>query len=122
MYQVGEYQLPEGKIAVITHVQPQSKRMYVGYIKMPNGELKGFDWDERGRWGTEELATLGFDLPGAKHRVRLAGWVNVYKLDECEGFEIGPIHDTLQEAKDFASDDAFARPRIELVFDEGENI
>lgn len=121
-WEIGEYPLQDGKVAVITHVQPNSRRPYVGYIKLANGDLKGFDWDDRGRWGTEELSMLGYDLPNAKHKTRLAGWVNVYRLENCDGFEIGPVHDTLKEASELSSEAAVARVKIQLVFDEGENL
>lgn len=121
-WDIGEYELPDNKVAVITHVQPNSKRPYVGYIKLANGDRKGLDWDERGRWATTELAIIGYDLPNAKHKIKLAGFVNVYKLENCDGFEIGPMHDTLKEAAELASDGAVARVRIEFVFDEGENL
>lgn len=122
VYEVGEYKLQDGKVAVITHVQPQAKKMYVGYIRMPSGELKACDWDDRGRWATAELAIIGFDLPGARHKRKISGYVNIYKIDGCDDVEISPIHATLDDAKAFGSDCAIARVRVELSFDEGENL
>lgn len=121
-WNIGEYELKDGKVAVINHIQPNSKRMYVGHIRLANGELRAADWDERGMWGTEQLSVVGFDLPGSIKSHRLAGFCNIYRVEGSDAFELGPLHDTLQEATEFSSDGAIARVRVEVFFYEGENV
>lgn len=121
-WNIGEYELKDGKVAVINHIQLNSKRMYVGHIRLANGELRAADWDERGMWGTEQLSIAGFDLPGAIKSHRLAGYCNIYKVEDSDAFELGPLHDTLQDSIEFSSDEAIARVRVEVFFYEGENV
>lgn len=119
-WDIGEYQLADGATAIITHVQPEAKRRYIGMIRKANGELKGADWDSTGKWGSEAMSFIGWDLPGANLRNEIFGFCNVYKTEGV--WDLGPLHDTIEDAKKFGSDDAVAIVNVQVFFKEGENL
>ena len=119
-WEIGEYQLAEGATAIITHVQPQSKRPYVGMIRKANGELKACDWDANGFWSVPGLSILHWDLPGAVYPLKIQGFCNVYRTEGV--LELGPLHDSIEDAKSYGADGSLAIVPIEVLFYEGQNL